>query len=146
MKLIRHAQYTHREYGELAIDEYLRDSLAAVFGEDITIGDIHYVFELMRSGLISWDDGRYDTEQELLDLIGPEAFAIVEQEHPFLIQETDHNYIVFFGILEQVNDWLWGEMDEVEESIEMDWYSDECDTSDEITETETEEEVTDDEE
>lgn len=141
MKLIRHAQYTHREYGELAIDQDLRDALAAMYGEDLTLADVHYVFELMRSGLINWSDGQYDTDQELLDLVGPEVFAIIEQEHAFLIHETDHNYIVFFGILETVNDWLWSDMDEVEESSEMDWYSDECDTSDEVVESE----VTDDE-
>lgn len=131
MKLIRHAQYTHREYGELAIDEDLRGALAAIYGEDLTLADVRYIFELMCNGIIKWRDSRYDTDQELLDLIGPEAFAIVEQEHPFLIHETDHDYIVFFGILETLNRWLWEEMYEVEESSEMDWYHDECDMSDE---------------
>ena len=138
MKLIRHAQYTHGERCELTIDEDLRDSLAAVFGDDLTVEDVHYVFELMHAGLVGWGDSGYDTADDLLRLIGPDYFAIVEQEHPFLLSETDHNYIVFFGILDRVDDWMWEEMEEIGESTTMEWYSDECDTSDEVADTEEE--------
>ena len=140
MKLIKHAQYTYQEVGTITIDQDLTDAFKAIFEEaaDLTVDDVRYIFDLMRCGVIGWNDAYEGTIKDLELLLDSQTFEDINLNHHVLLNYVDRGYIIFFGILCFTSDWLWEDMHAVEESSELDWVSDEIDLSDEVTEDEEE--------